>query len=144
MVTSVVLVGALLGAFLTSSLADSLLGRADGDNPTLAGDSSAPSVTRGPTESSGSTTTASGRQAQRAVGIVRSVLLRCGKNTTLVPEGVANLTYETVPADSPTRFYVTVAKAPATTATWFVDVGTGDITGADPLATDIVSGCPPS
>jgi hypothetical protein len=157
-VASVVLVGALLGAFLTSSLADGLLGRDDGDGG-AAVDTRPDGSTTGSTAANGSGSSVPGAtgtapstaapsptpavpDAQVAVGIIRDLLQRCSEASGLLPEGIANLTYDPVPADTPTRFYVTVAEAPGATATFVADVGTRDVQGADQLAMDILAGCP--
>jgi hypothetical protein len=158
-VAAVVLVGALVGAFLTSSLADGLLGRDDGDgstaaetrppasNPTTTGagtaSSSAPGTSSTTATSSAPSTSASPGAEQLAVGIIRDMLRRCSDAAGLLPEGIANFTYDTVPADTPTRFYVTVTEAEGASATWLADTTSGEIIGAEPLAQDILAGCPP-
>ena len=155
-VASVVLVVALLGAFLTSSLADGLLGRDDGDGgaavDTLPDGSTTGSTAAGGSASSvpGSaapstaapSSTAAVRDAQVAVGIIRDLLLRCSESSGVLPEGIANLTYDTVPADTPTRIYVTVAEAGGNSATFVADVTTREVQGADQVAQDILLGCP--
>ena len=162
---AVVLVGALLGAFLTSSLADGLLGRDDGDGPAAADTRSpgstastspatpasgaSPSSTTGPTgtttvPSTTATTATAGADGEAAIGIVRAYLEGCVVTAGLPADSIAAFSYSHMPADTPTRFYVTASEPDAATATWTVEVATREIVGADQLAQDILVSCPPS
>ena len=160
---AVVVVGALLGAFLTSSLADGLMGRDDGDGPAAADtrspgstastspttptSSASPSSTTGPTGTttapSTTATPAAGADGEAAIGIVRAYLEGCTVNAGLPADSIAAFSYATTPADTPTRFYVTASEPDGATATWAVEVATRELVGADQLAQDILITCPP-
>ncbi len=150
---AVVLVGALLAAFLTSSLADGLLGRDDGDGPAAADTRSpAPTASTSPTtptssaspSSPGTTeTSTAGADGKAAIAIVRAYLEGCTVAAGLSADSIASFTYATTPADTPTRFYVTASEPDAATATWTVEVTTRELVGADQLAQDILGTCPP-
>jgi hypothetical protein len=159
-VAAVVLVGALVGAFLTSSLADGLMGRDDDGGPTTADtrpSGSSPSTTTasgatttsspGPTATSTApstttATTASAADGDAAIAILRAYLERCTVDAGLPAESIAEFQYATTPADTPTRVYVTANEPDGATATWTVDVTTRELVGADQLAQDILATCP--
>lgn len=156
-VAAVVLVGALLAAFLTSSLADGLMGRDDdggapaadtrsqGSSPTTtpAEDTSSSSDPGTTASSTPPSTAAGGADAEAAIGILRDYLTRCTVDAGLTADQIAGFTYDTTPADTPTRFYVTANESDGASATWTVEVTTRELVGADQLAQDILTGCPP-
>ena len=155
-VAAVVLVGALLAAFLTSSLADGLLGRDDDGGTTAADTRSQGSSTTTPAEDTSSSSdpgttassappsiTAGGADAEAAIGILRDYLTRCTVDAGLTADQIAGFAYATTPADTPTRFYVTANESDGASATWTVEVTTRELVGADQLAQDILTGCPP-